>query len=461
MSELQLEMNFSPRGNRLQQALDRAEFVLFIEHAAPAKDNDPAAAADRLRALEQAALEQPLNCALAITDCRYPTAAWHPVEYASGLSPENRDRHLVYLGGRGESPQHVTELLQLARANTLTNLVVTSGDAVPGEDRRATRRHVFTDSLNLLERTAGEFHTGVVVNPFCYTPWSLVPQYRKLVRKFAAGAAFAVTQAGWDMLKLQSLRWYLCERDLFYPTIARLVLLTPEKVDDILSGEIPGVTISPDFRAILEKELRFSRTQFEAAQYRRLELQVAGCRLLGFSGVQLLGVEQPARIRLAAERIGAALEEFTDFGSWLESYNSYLARTEMAPRSRSYALYDRVLHRPYADGPLALRDFGPVQVSRAEKLKYHLRKFFFAHADSQGSERLLLKKLLAGCRNCHRPCRLPRSAFVCPAECPKNLEGPCGGLKLDGSCEVPGVGECVFHRIARIAHWRGELEQMP
>lgn len=87
------------------------------------------------------------------------------------------------------------------------------------------------------------------------------------------------------MLKLQSLRWYLTGRSLFYPMIARLILLTPEKVERILAGEYPGISISHDFQRILEKELHYSNTQFEAAQYRRLELQaaVAGCSVSAVS----------------------------------------------------------------------------------------------------------------------------------------------------------------------------------
>lgn len=114
------------------------------------------------------------------------------------------------------------------------------------------------------------------MNPYQYTGWSLMGQYFKLVKKLNSGASFLVTQAGWDMLKLQSLRWYLTGRSLFYPMIARLILLTPEKVERILAGEYPGISISHDFQRILEKELHYSNTQFEAAQYRRLELQAAG-----------------------------------------------------------------------------------------------------------------------------------------------------------------------------------------
>ncbi len=455
------EMNFNPRKKRLQKALDQGEFVLFFEHSAPAHDTDALAAGDRLRAFEEAALaETSLNCALAITDSPYSAEAWRPVEHALALAPENRDRHLVYFSGSGLNAELTSELLQLARANALANIVVASGNIREAESRKASRRRPHADSVETIAEAAGHgFFTGCVTHPFYYTPWSLLPQYQRLVRKIEAGASFVVAQAGWDMLKLQSLRWYMCDRELFYPTVARLILLTPERVESILSGGFPGVEISADFRKVLMEELRFSRTQFEAAQYRRIELQVAGCRLLGFSGVQLVGVDRPAQIKIAAERIGAALAEFSTFDAWLAAYNSHLAKTEMAPGGEHFYLYDRVLHRSYVEGHPVMRKLGPPKISGTEKFSFSLRRFFFKNAEQQPAERTLLKRLLVRCRGCKRACRLAECEFICPEWCAKRLTGPCGNIRADGSCELPGAGECVFHKIARRAHWQGKLEQ--
>lgn len=172
-----------------------------------------------------------------------------------------------------------------------------TGAGVPGDTPRDSRRRIFTESVEMIRENAGDprrqFFLGATVNPYQYTPYTLMGQYFKLVKKLNAGASFIVTQAGWDMLKLQSLRWYLSGRSLYYPMIARLLLLTPDRVEQILRGEYPGINISPDFRKILDKELHYSLNQFEAAQYRRLELAAAGCRLLGFSGIQLAGAEVP------------------------------------------------------------------------------------------------------------------------------------------------------------------------
>ena len=55
-----------------------------------------------------------------------------------------------------------------------------------------------------------------------------------------------------------------------------------------------------------------------------------------------------------------------------------------------------------------------------------------------------VKAGLFGCRMCGQ-CALPATAYACPMTCPKQLRnGPCGGVGVDGSCEVyPGL-RCVW-----------------
>lgn len=461
MSELQLQMNFAKRENRFKSILDRGEFALLIEQCSPGKDNDPAASSERLAALEEAVLGiKDIHCSLAITDRYGNLNAWRAVEYASALSPENRDRHVIYVSGFDSTRGEIEDLGKIAETSGLVNLVAVSGNAVPGESARDTRKRHFTESLETVKLFQSHFYTGVAVNPFQYTPFNLFGQYFKLTKKLESGANFIVTQTGWDMLKLQSLRWYLTKCNLIYPMIARLVILTPERVERILANLVPGVNISPDFRKILEKELRYSTNQFEAAQYRRLELQAAGCRFLGYSGVQLMGAELPHRAKIAAERIAGALKEFTSFEHWLEEYNSYLARTEMAPFSDSFYLYDRTLNRPFPEDDTTVRanELGKVEISKFESLKYNLRKFFLANSNKQrASGGRILKKVLCSCKSC-RKCRLTDTFYICVENCPKKLaNGPCGGVKPNGNCEVAPNTECLHVKIVRLAAHHNEL----
>ena len=54
------------------------------------------------------------------------------------------------------------------------------------------------------------------------------------------------------------------------------------------------------------------------------------------------------------------------------------------------------------------------------------------------------KGLAFGCHMCGQ-CVLHSTGMVCPMNCPKNLRnGPCGGVRLDGACEVYPEKECVW-----------------
>jgi len=57
---------------------------------------------------------------------------------------------------------------------------------------------------------------------------------------------------------------------------------------------------------------------------------------------------------------------------------------------------------------------------------------------------LAIKKPVFGCHMCGQ-CVLHSTGMTCPMECPKNMRnGPCGGVGLDGSCEVDRSKTCVW-----------------
>ncbi len=56
----------------------------------------------------------------------------------------------------------------------------------------------------------------------------------------------------------------------------------------------------------------------------------------------------------------------------------------------------------------------------------------------------VIKAPIFGCRMCGQ-CVLHSTGMVCPMTCPKNLRnGPCGGVRLDGSCEVYPERKCIW-----------------
>jgi hypothetical protein len=66
----------------------------------------------------------------------------------------------------------------------------------------------------------------------------------------------------------------------------------------------------------------------------------------------------------------------------------------------------------------------------------------------------LTKGLLFDCRMCGQ-CVLHSTGLVCPMTCPKLLRnGPCGGVRLDGTCEVYPERPCIW---VRAYEWSGRL----
>ncbi|MBT7505376.1 MAG: methylenetetrahydrofolate reductase, partial [Rhodospirillales bacterium] len=61
-----------------------------------------------------------------------------------------------------------------------------------------------------------------------------------------------------------------------------------------------------------------------------------------------------------------------------------------------------------------------------------------------------VKGLLFDCRMCGR-CVLSSTGMTCPTNCPKSVRnGPCGGVRANGHCEVEPDMPCVW-----VQAWQG------
>jgi len=96
-----------------------------------------------------------------------------------------------------------------------------------------------------------------------------------------------------------------------------------------------------------------------------------------------------------------------------------------------------------------------------------VRRFFRRHPRVTRSLELAVlpfeissKKIAFGCKMCGQ-CILHETGMTCPMGCPKTLRnGPCGGVRMDGHCEVvPGM-MCVWvkaEKRSRWLPWRGAI----
>lgn len=74
----------------------------------------------------------------------------------------------------------------------------------------------------------------------------------------------------------------------------------------------------------------------------------------------------------------------------------------------------------------------------------------------------VVKKPVFGCHMCGQ-CVLHSTGMTCPMECPKNLRnGPCGGVGMDGSCEVDRSKTCTWYNAVNRSEkfpWTHEIYQ--
>lgn len=76
----------------------------------------------------------------------------------------------------------------------------------------------------------------------------------------------------------------------------------------------------------------------------------------------------------------------------------------------------------------------------------------------------ITKEVMFDCRMCGQ-CILHETGLTCPMRCPKNLRnGPCGGVRPDGNCEVYPDKPCVWvqavERSERLPLWRGRIHHL-
>ncbi|TNF87966.1 MAG: methylenetetrahydrofolate reductase C-terminal domain-containing protein [Gammaproteobacteria bacterium] len=65
----------------------------------------------------------------------------------------------------------------------------------------------------------------------------------------------------------------------------------------------------------------------------------------------------------------------------------------------------------------------------------------------------VIKGLMFDCQMCGK-CALSSTGMSCPMNCPKSIRnGPCGGVRLDGNCEVKPEMRCVW-----VEAWRGSQQ---
>jgi len=467
---IQLKMNFSGE-NALAVNLRTGLFVILVEQNSPPREQPfesamtPAAViAKRLATFDQVA-------GMAVTDRLRTEVAHDPVDAAALLADASGKPCLMTLSGKGSSRDRIRDCLARAASKGIRSVLVVTGDR---SDRHALKRSPtgritpypsgYFDSvaaLRLIRNSTTGLYAGAGINPFKYNAPDQFLQYYKMLRKLNTGAEFIVTHAGWDMKKLQELQWFLQMRELSYPVLARIKLLSPEDIQVIHNDPYPGVQSARLFYAMLQRESSLNAAQCMAAQLNRIGLQAAGCKLLGYSGVQLTGLRDVKTAEMVLTRIREALDQFKSYPDWVTAWQEFHNFIEFAPRPAPFYAFENLLtreHQHYDAAAAALSTQAWPAPRLGDRWRSLWLKWLLAPDMPKG---ISSSARFFGCRGCRRQdCEFRHCYYLCPKECPKALVfGACGGSAPDGTCEF-GQAACFFHRVVALAAARHELDRL-
>jgi len=357
------------------------------------------------------------------------------------------------------------------------NVLALSGD-YPVDGYHGQSSPVFDiDSVGLLQLLSevhgGHFFPGAVVSNYKRQESEVMPQYFKLAQKIQAGARFIINQIGYDARKMAELLQYMTMRGLNVPVIANIFVLTPKAAQYFHSGKVPGVTVTDDLLALVEKHAA-SPDKGKSFLLEFAAKQGAVARGLGYRGMYLGGhlkFEDYERIlalvdsfapddwREFARDIQFPLpgefhyfERDDDTGLCSGEINREYRRSKAKPLAAPLSYrFSRLVHdRVFEEGSAGFRAGQAIYraVERAPRLARAL------HAAEHA-----VKSLQFDCMDCG-DCSLPEIAYLCPeSQCTKNQRnGPCGGTH-DGACEV-GEKQCIWSRAYDRLKSYGEEEQM-
>ena len=348
--------------------------------------------------------------------------------------------------------------------------------------------------------TPTDFYIGATASPFKWEEASLQMQYCKLQKKINAGADYLITQLGFDSRKFiefyQYVRYILKST---IPVMGSVYVLTAGAADYMCRGLVPGCYMSKQFLGLLKEEAQAPDRGKQTALARAAR-QVAILKGLGYNGAHIEGLNISAEdiqsiLSQAAERQPDwqdFLEEFTlapaepfYFFSWngksLQTGKETVAKSgESKPRSINDRLKDLLDFSNQGLNPQLKKRQRIYSPTFWFMLLFHKLffventpgyKFFRAFCRIAEKKRSfyrflsgfesIVKKLLFDCRSCD-DCALFELHYLCPeSQCPKSMRnGPCGGSRPGGKCEVRKDKECLWVRVYKRAKNRRELEKL-
>jgi methylenetetrahydrofolate reductase (NADPH) len=465
----QLEMAFDA-DQRLALRLREGSFQIFIELNTPASTQPLDSAMALSGAIAARVAKADDVAAIAVTDRLHCEDCHDPVAMAAALKEASGKPVVMHLSGKGSSSERVRAALAEARGKGIRNILAVTGDRSDkhpvrsGSGRPRAYPAGYLESLEILRlarHADPAFFAGAVVNPFKYSPADSYLQYFKMIRKLASGASFIVTHAGWDMKKLQELQWFLALRQMTPSVIARLLLLSAEDIRKLERVVFPGVHVPREFTALLQRESDISAAQSLAAQLPRIGLQAAGCRLMGYSGVQLAGIRDQGTLDMVLASIQEALRTYTEYDPWLAAWRDYHGDLSFEPVPEAYYVFADLLQPggPGAPGGAPrLTGWGFPRATLLDRLRATVLPWVLSERAPEWASTFYRAAVRGG--DALSGARLRECFYLDRRACPKGLVyGACGGSTPEGRCEFEHA-PCFFHRVLALADTRHELDRL-
>ncbi|MCZ6772117.1 MAG: methylenetetrahydrofolate reductase C-terminal domain-containing protein [Proteobacteria bacterium] len=462
---------FRSASNAIREGLHNGRFFWTIEFI-PSRDKILHDELHKLGGIAGVISEDPLLAGFAVTDRVVSDRDPDPAAAASHLLDVSGKQPLVHFSGKGREVQHLHEFLSRLHENGLKNVLMLTGDRLKEEPKDRRPRYLESvPAIQLAKQFDPDLFVAAALNPFKYREEDAMAQYLKLGKKAGAGADCIITQIGFDMPKYEEALHWMETRGYRLPLMANVLPLSVQRARYIRAHQIPGVTVTDSFLALLEEEERMLADQGAARVLRRLALQILGVRYFGYAGVQITGLHSVEKVAALQALVQELSELCPDRLTWKKAWDESLTFAEggranpapahdpwylMSPHPSRASLHERVKYKAMSgvhsflfDKGLGARLLGPLM--RPVKRHSTADRVFerIEHA---------IKSPLFGCETCGM-CRLAATQYICPETCPKGLaNGACGGT-TDNLCEF-GDRECVHSVKYRIAKDAGVLHEL-
>ncbi|MCM8540757.1 MAG: methylenetetrahydrofolate reductase C-terminal domain-containing protein [Lentisphaeraceae bacterium] len=453
---MQLKMNFTDT-NPLRERLESAEFVFLLEYELPAEDENLSVIYENVNGICEYVKGAKEIVAISLTDRMESLDSIDALDLASKISARSGKAPIIHVSGKGYDKDSLKDRLAAISSEGLSNILAVSGDYSSDLTK-------YTDSVDIIresKKTLNKALVGAAVNPYKYTVNDSYGQYLKMLRKINAGADYIVTHVGWDMKKLQELLLFSRMREINIPMIARLSLITEDdsrKLTDLSLHK--GVSVSREFASQIQRELA-STPQFMTTQLKRLCLQIAGCSLMGYSGVQICGLKTSDEVKTVMETAQKLLSEFRTFTEWANEWKQFHHGVEMVTPPYTFYMFRNLMKFKTTyeiEGEFRLAEASFTESTFTQRMKQKLASALTVE-NKGGISGKFLRSVLTG--SSEEPAHdLRKTQYLSLNQCPKKLyHGPCGGSQLNGDCEV-GKGVCIHNLRISLAAENNELDKL-